>query len=414
MTARQRPRAIIIGGSIAGLFAGHFLRRAGWHVDVYERSVGALSARGAGIMTVPELHDALALLGLDPEHGFGVRVEERVTIDAHDQVIASLMYPQMATSWTRVYDLLAGSFPSAHMHFGTDLIGIEDGPNAVTAHFGDGRRISADVLIGADGVRSTVRRHLYPGLEPSYAGYVAWRGFLPEADLQDPGFQRAAKYTFCFPPGEQMIGYPIAGPGFDLRAGHRSYNFVWYRPADAERELPALLTDSHGQRHQLAIPPQGINSAVIAEMRAHGAQVMPPWFRKVLALTPRPFLQPVYDLAVPEMARGRIALIGDAAFVIRPHVGAGVFKAADDARVLADNLGDRSINSIASLKMFSESRMVVGQRMLAQAQRLGSYLKYTYTSEAERRAAAVIGTPDNVMAETGNIDFMKSRTTRAN
>src|SRR5262249_9485572 len=144
-------------------------------------------------------------------------------------------------------------------------------------------------------------------------------------------------------PGEQMLGYPVAGPDNDLRPGHRSYNLVWYRPADEETELPNLLTDATGTTHSVSIPPPLIRADVIAAMRAAAERLLAPQFREVARLAAKPFIQPIYDVAATKMAFGRVAILGDAAFVARPHVAVGVAKAAEDAGTLAraiDECGD--------------------------------------------------------------------------
>lgn len=410
MTSAGERRAIIIGGSMAGLFAGHFLMRRGWQVDVYERTPGRLSARGAGIITHPELRAALAALDLDTGPGFGVEIATRVALDVHDAVIATLPCPQIATSWTRVHAMLSDGFPPAHIHAAADLVAIEQTAASITARFADGRIETADVLVGADGLRSTVRAALFPDLEPAYAGYVAWRGLLPEAVTGDgPEFARSSQFAFCLPPGEQMLGYPIAGPNNDVRLGHRHYNFVWYRPADAAAELPALLTDAQGQRHTLSIAPHLIAPSVVAEMRTHAAQVLAPWFKTIVARTQRPFLQPVYDLAVPDMAVGRAVLLGDAAFVVRPHVGGGVVKAADDAQALAYALQHAGKDPAPALAAFSASRHPVGQTMIDQARRLGSYLTHSYGSDTERAAALAAAEPARVLRDTAVLDFLRAK-----
>ena len=405
---RDKRRAIIIGGSMAGLFAALHLRRAGWHVDVYERTTEPLSGRGAGILTHPELHAALAQFGIATEHGFGVSLRERAVLDAQGQTIATAAAPQIATSWTQVHSQLMARFPADNLHRGADLVSIAEDTHSITAHFADGRSTTGAILIGADGVRSTVRRHLFPELTPAYAGYVAWRGLAPEAALfKTPDDGRTAQFTFCLPPGEQMLGYLVPGPGHDLTPGHRSYNFVWYRPADIDNALPKLLTDSNGVRHATAIPPQLIAADVIARMRADANRILAPWFKAVVAETVQPFLQPIYDLASPHMHRDRIALIGDAAFVVRPHVGAGVVKAADDAAALATALATTGPGSAAALAAFSTERTAVGHRMIAQARKLGSYLKSTYASDAERAKAKVAAEPATVLRDTGQIVFLR-------
>ena len=165
-----------------------------------------------------------------------------------------------------------------------------------------------------------------------------------------------ADFAFCLPPGEQMLGYPVAGPGNDLRPGHRSYNWVWYRPAGEDADLPRLLTDRDGRTHSISIPPPLIAPAVIAEMRAHAEEVLAPQFREVVRLTEQPFLQPIYDLEATQMAFGRVALVGDAAFVARPHVGAGVAKAAQDASALVRALRSGG-DTEAALRRFEAERL---------------------------------------------------------
>lgn len=132
--------------------------------------------------------------------------------------------------------------------------------------------------------------------------------------------------TFCLPPGEQFLGYPVAGPDNDLRPGRRRYNIVWYRPADETVELPWLLTDKNNIVHSLSIPPPLIRGEAIAAMRAAAETLLPPQCRALVERIDKPLLQPIYDLTSPRLAFGRVALISDAAFVARPHVARGCRK----------------------------------------------------------------------------------------
>ena len=140
--------------------------------------------------------------------------------------------------------------PFAHYHRGRELGSFEQTARRVVAHFSNGSVSEGDVLIGADGLRSTVRQPCLPAIAPLYAGYVAWRAMLPE-DALPPAIHRDLfdAMTFSLPPGEQFLGYPVAGPDNDLRPGGRRYNVVWYRPADAATELRWLLTDECGVLH---------------------------------------------------------------------------------------------------------------------------------------------------------------------
>jgi 2-polyprenyl-6-methoxyphenol hydroxylase-like FAD-dependent oxidoreductase len=405
MGAEQR-RALIIGGSMSGLFAARKLLQDGWDVQVYERSPVELSGRGAGIVTQPQVLETLNLLGVEATRDLGVDVSRRRTLDRNGRVIAETVRPQVATSWNRLFEVLRTGFPAERYHLGKDLVALDQDGASVTASFGDGSSATSDLLIGADGFRSSVRQIFEPQVQPLYAGYVAWRGLVEEAALppqtHDDIFEH---FAFGLPPEEQILGYPVAGDGNDARPGHRRYNFVWYRPADEAADLPRLLTDETGHRHHVSIPPPLIAKPVIAEMRAHAEQVFAPQFREVIRLTEQPFLQPIYDLETPRMAFGRVALIGDAAFVARPHVGAGTAKAADDAICLAGALaGEPDVAS--ALKLFEAKRLVIGRRIVEQARHLGTYMKRVFATDAERARAERHRSPEAVMAETALLDFL--------
>jgi 2-polyprenyl-6-methoxyphenol hydroxylase-like FAD-dependent oxidoreductase len=209
--------------------------------------------------------------------------------------------------------------------------------------------------------------------------------------------------TFCLPPGEQFLGYAVAGPDNDLRPGRRRYNVIWYRPADEVKELPWLLTDESGVVHSISIPPPLIRREAIAQMRAAAERLLAPQFRDVVRLIDEPLLQPIYDLASPRLAFGRVALVGDAAFVARPHVGAGVSKAADDAAALAEALDCGDVEH--ALRGYEQERLPENNRIIERARHLGAYLQATQSAE-ERARSAQHGIPEAVLAETALVDFL--------
>ncbi|GAC1329021.1 MAG: FAD binding domain-containing protein [Beijerinckiaceae bacterium] len=392
---------------MAGLFAGLFLKQRGWSVDVFERTTEALTSRGAGIVSHPQLLALLAAAGARTDTEFGVPIERRRALDAEGRVIAATSYPQIATSWTRLLHMLGDVFPAEHYHLGKSVAAVHAGANRVEITFADGSHEEGDFLIGADGIRSSVRAAIAPDAEPLYAGYVGWRGLVNEADMpRDLHTSLFSDFTFCLPRGEQMVGYPVAGPRDDLRPGRRWYNFVWYVPADEATELPAMLTDASGVVHQGSIPPPLIRPEVTTAMRAHAEAVLAPQFRQLVSLASQPFLQPIYDFEPQRMVKGRIALIGDAAFVARPHVGAGVYKAAGDALALAEALADRG-DIDAGLRRFETERMAIGRRIVGFARYLGRCLRDAFDSEAERQAATHHRSPLGIIEETARLSFLE-------
>ncbi len=389
---------------MSGLLAGIMLNRRGWDVDIFERVDKELAGRGAGIVAQAELIARLDALGLDTRD-LGVAMTTRKILDRSGRTAVTLECPQVLTAWERVYRVLRDAFPAERYHRGRGLTSFAQSGAEVLAQFGDGSALAADLLVGADGLRSTVRQQCAPDVAALYAGYVAWRALLPESAIP-PAIHRElfTLMTFCLPPGEQCLGYPVAGPDNELREGQRRYNVVWYRPADEATELPALLTDKAGAAHSISIPPPLIRAEPIAAMRAAAERLLAPQFRAIVRLIDEPILQPIYDLESPRLAFGRVAILGDAAFVARPHVAAGVSKAADDAAALVEALEADDV--AAALRRFEAARLPDNRKIIERARHLGAYLQATQTAE-ERARSARHSIPQAVLAETAVLDFLR-------
>lgn len=378
----------MIGGSLGGLLAANWLRRVGWDVDVFERVEDDLASRGAGIGTHDELHVALGRLGLPVDDTISVRVENRICLDRSGRVIHSMRKPQRMSAWARIYRLLKDAFPADRYHFRMELAGIEQDAGGVTAVFADGSRARAELLVGADGIRSTVRGILIPEAQPRYAGYVAWRGLVDEKSFPpDVHRELFERYTFCLPEGEMMLSYPVPGRDNDTRPGHRGYNHIWYRPTDPERVLPGICTDAAGRCHGIAIPPPLIRPEVIADIKATARALLAPQIAAIVARTEQLLFHAIFDVESPTMVLGRIALLGDAAFMARPHVGMGVTKAALDAECLAAALEETRGDVRAALARYDAERRVFGERIVARARKLGAYLEARLKSPAQRTEA---------------------------
>lgn len=385
---------------MGGLFAGLLLRRAGWEVVICERAGEALASRGAGIVTHPELHAAMVAAGADPGDGLGVTVEGRVVLDRDGGTVCDMALPQVLTSWGRAYRFLRAACPDGIYRHGKALQQIEQGTGTVTARFADGTAETGDLLVAADGIQSAARRQLLPDVEPNYVGYCAWRGLVDEGELAPATHDRLLRrVAFCLPAREQMLGYPVAGAEEDIRPGHRRFNFVWYRPVDRQADMPQLFTGTDGRDYGAAIPPHRIRGEVIARMRADAERLLAPEFAEVVRRTAAPFLQAIFDLETPTMAIGRVAFLGDAAFVARPHVGMGVTKAAGDAVALVRALAEAG-DIDAGLAAYDAERRDYGARVIRRARHLGAYMQSQLLSAEERAQAERHRSPRAVMTET--------------
>lgn len=398
-TPAAEKRVAVIGGSLGGLFAANLLHRAGWRVTVYEKVSEQLAERGAGIVTHPELFDVLADIGITDED-IGVCVPSRVTLARDGALVGEHAHPQVLTAWGRLYALLRAALPQSCYRTGKLFERVEQQPGGatVTAVFADGERAEAELLVAADGIRSTVRQQLAPQVRPRYAGYVAWRGLVEEAVLTPQTHRRLfGHFGFCLPPREQILGYPVAGAFNAMEAGRRRYNFVWYRPAD-DAEVRRLSTDAAGNVHENGIPPPLIAPAILDEIRAVAGSALSPQFAEVVARTAQPFFQPIYDLESPQLAYGRVALLGDSAFVARPHCGMGVTKAAGDALALVKWLRLAPVEQ--ALAGYSAERTAYGMRIVEHARHLGAYMQAQALTPHEAAMAERYRTPQAVMRET--------------
>jgi 2,6-dihydroxypyridine 3-monooxygenase len=351
---------IVIGGSIGGLTAALLLRDLGCDVTVLERSRGPLVSSGAGIVIHPmTVRYLLERAGHTLDSlSIGSRWERYM---GPDGAVASERPCRFRfSSYSTLHGAALRAFDGARYRPGCEVVALEEH----SVRLADGRSERADLVVCADGIHSLGRRTLVPSARARYAGYVGWRGTMPANRLADERLKDAITYHVM--PSSHILTYPIP-PGPD---GAAILNWVWYRNVGAGAPLEALLTDRNGRRHEFSVGAGHVAWAHVDALRGAAAALPPPMEELVLG-TEQPFVQAVHDIEVPRMAFGNACLIGDAAFVVRPHAGAGSAKAAEDAWTLAHAL------AAGDLATWDRRQVALGRSLLERTRATGERLQFT-------------------------------------
>jgi 2,6-dihydroxypyridine 3-monooxygenase len=361
-----------MGGSLGGLTAGLVLRDLGCDVHVFERSRSPLQERGAGICILDITIRWLA------EHG-AVDPAEICTPTAFVRYLhadGSVQYEEPRryrfSSWNTIYRTLGEALGEKRYHLSGEITGFDQDADGVTVRFAGGTEGRFDLLVCADGIASPARSQLCPGIEPGYAGYVAWRGTVPEDRLTAATSGRLADaITYQLVPASHILIYPIPSLAGSVERGQRLLNFVWYRNVAEGDELDWFLTDRHGERRATSLPPGAARDGCVDEIRSFAAEYLAPPIAEVVARTTSPFVQVILDLEVPAMAFGRVCLLGDAAFSARPHAAAGSAKAAANAWALAEALAETDGDVPKALARWEPAQLELGRNLVERARDIG-------------------------------------------
>lgn len=364
-------RAIVVGGSIGGLTAALLLRDLGFAVDVYERTPGELDGRGGGIVVQPEavrwfkerstrrpdqlstVSKYLRVIGHDNEIEFEEPVEWRFT------------------SWGTMYRALLGDFGREHYHLGHFFVGMDQDDDGVTVRFANGAEAHAELAVFADGITSVARKRLMPESRLEYAGYIGWRGTVPEGQLSAGTLALLGdSLSYSFGDRTHICMYPIPGPNDATAVGERLLNYVWYKNLADATLLDEIMTDKSGIRGEVSVHPGKVQDRFIEKMRDEAAELSPVATELVRA-TELPYIQPIIDFRTPQMVFGRVVTIGDAAFVARPHAAAGTAKAAAEAWNLADALEASAGDIDAALKAWEPRQLEVGNSLIDRIELMG-------------------------------------------
>jgi 2,6-dihydroxypyridine 3-monooxygenase len=370
-------RVVVVGGSLGGLTAALVLRDTGCDVEVYERSEVPLEGQGAGIVLNPATVRYFTendVLDLDE---MSTSTRWLRYMDRDGSIVAEQPFSYRFSSYNALYRGLLGCFDEDCYHLGEKVVGFDQDADGVTVWLARGHNERCHLLVCADGIRSTARRLLLPDVTPEYAGYVGWRGTVGEAELSPETFAALNEaITYYVLPNSHALVYPIPGDKESLEPGRRLTNWLWYRNVEEGHELDDLMTDREGNLREVSLGPGDVQKRHVKELRDAATSALPPPIAEVLLKTDEPFVQVVFDVKVPRMAFGRVCLIGDAAFTLRPHAAAGSAKAAEDAWRLGIAVRETGGDVITALEKWEPGQLELGRQVLTRTHEAGQRAQF--------------------------------------
>jgi FAD-dependent urate hydroxylase len=333
----------IIGGGIGGLTTAIAMRRRGHEVAVYERA-SELREAGAGITLWPNAMRVLFDLGVGEAiasrglrlgkaaiRAAGGRVLSETEPDALERRFGA---PAIALHRADLLTSLLEALPRDVIHLGATCSGVTADGKRPEAHFTDGANVRSDLVIGADGIHSAVRRHLFPSIQPRYSGYTGWRGVTRHsATAAGETWGRGARFGIV-PIGQGRV--------------------YWF----ATRNAPA------GTHHT----PE--------ENRARLLETFGDWhqpIRDLIATTPAEAIlqNDIIDIApFTTWSRGRVVLLGDAAHPTTPNLGQGACMAIESAAVLAEELDKWDVDT--AIEAYVRRRAPRAARITNESWRIGA------------------------------------------
>ncbi|KAI2464928.1 FAD/NAD(P)-binding domain-containing protein [Annulohypoxylon bovei var. microspora] len=362
----RKLQFVIVGGSLGGLATGLALKALGHDTTILERNPAPLlQDQGAGIVAGGDTLELFKRYNRC-DRPIAVSSARRQYLDKDGNIVHREEMEQNMTSWDLTYYLMRANYDGIESPYCNVPDPVPEHGKATHLHDrqvtnfkeeGDGIRVYwktsageegstyGDILIGADGPSSTIRKILEPDVERKYAGYCALRGTLIESEATEATREAFTnRFTFFHCPGVQILAYLIPGKDGTVEPGQRLINFVYYTNfAAGSAELEEIMTDRDGRRRQITVPPGATDEAAWEKQRALARARLPPQFAEIVCGTDRPFVQAVTDVLTPgnEYLGGKVVLIGDALAGFRPHTVASTSQAAFDAMLYADYVAGR-------------------------------------------------------------------------
>jgi len=324
----SRPSVLIVGGGIGGLFAANALVAHGIAVSLYEQAP-ALGEVGAGVYVTPNAARQLERVGLGTSvERYGARVGPRSSYFRHDGTPIAPVQVADAAGWNACFgmhradfvELLAAHLPPGIVRTGHRAVGFEQDEARARVRFANGAVAEADVVVGADGIHSELRPHVFPPSTPVFHGTISYRGLVPAARLPDWPMDR---WEMWAGPAKHFLVFPV-------RHG-TMVNYVGFVPTDEQmKESWSAPGDPEVLRREF----RGWDPRIAA----------------LLGAVERTFRWALYDREpLPTWTNGRLTLLGDAAHPMLPHLGQGANQAIEDGMALATMLSQAQRGQVAQI-----------------------------------------------------------------
>ncbi|KAK2987370.1 hypothetical protein RJ640_007057, partial [Escallonia rubra] len=378
MEAHKKPKAIIVGGSIAGVSCAHALIAAGWDVVVLEKSSASPTGTPAGAgLGLDPLSQQIIYSWLGPNAQqlrsltFPLSIDQNQVTDGEKKISWTLTRDEnfnfRAAHWADLHGLLCKALPADIFFWGHLFLSfcVSDDKTSVEVttkvlQTGETIGIAGDLLVAADGCLSSIRQSFLPDFKLRYSGYCAWRGVLDFSDDEN---------------SEAIIGirkaYPDLGKClyFDLGCGTHSVlyellnkriNWIWY----INQPEPEVKGNSVTKK---------VSSDMIVKMHDETEKVWVPELAKVIKETKQPFLNIIYDCdPLEKILWDNVVLIGDAAHPTTPHGLRSTNMSILDAAVLGKCLEKWGATCLRSaLEEYQSIRLPVTSMQVLRSRRLG-------------------------------------------
>jgi salicylate hydroxylase len=364
MTSTERLRVAIVGGGIGGLSAANALRRRGIEVTVFEQAK-VLGEVGAGVFIYPNSLRQLERMGFrDALAGVGARVGRGSEYCRMDGTVVGPILTTDSSGWNGMYgmhradllNVLASALPTGSIRTVHRCIGFEQDEAAARLHFANGASAEVDVVIAADGIQSALQRYVVAPQPPEYSGVRAYRGLIAREKLPE---WRNEAHRVWMGDGKHFMVFPV-------RSG-TLLNYVGFVPTSTET---VESWSAIGDRDELAASFRGWDASVAT----------------LLEKVETCFWWGLYDRRpLASWTNGRLALLGDAAHAMLPHLGQGANQAIEDGVALAVLLENRGYSEVpAALKSYEKLRRVRTDVVQAEARQNGLRYDSRYANLDQR------------------------------